>query len=591
MLMNPKYLLIPALIGLLCDSFAQQAYQTLEANNIGATVGNDAQLFYVDFLNPSARPSDPLVLGYEYPKGSGKHTIFAGQLGMGTLDADGNIRTMNRGSFSNIPDIQAGPLMNPSLYPFESFKWNRVWKVSRAEIDVHIRHIGEATYAMPEAIENWPAHGDTDKGMMADLAPFIDVDNNGMYEPEQGDYPAIRGDECILFMYNDDVERSVFGEQSLGIQIVGMLYSFQCTDNEAIDHSTFLHYELKRSPNATGDFTDAYVSFWTDMDIGNPGDDYIDSDVNRGAFYGYNGDAMDEDRDRVLGYGAHPPAQAFMVLRGPLQDADGVDNASGAGPAESVNGIGFGDGIVDNEYLGMTSFSYERPGQFNPGGPIYTENEVFYNGMQGKKPDGEYLNMLYTPDSILVPSRFFHYGDTDPLGYATNGLAVISGYGDAELGNTPSDRIGYGNSGPFTMGAQETVELDFAFVTGHDPNGGVEESVENLRTRMDLVRTAYTDGITTCGKDFGFYTGAGQVTPVSNSINAYPNPFTDIVSLQLDGLSNVPYQVLDVVGKVVRSGILTNDQTPLNLSDLTPGTYLLQLQTTEQPQTIRLVKR
>ena len=44
-----------------------------------------------------------------------------------------------------------------------------------------------------------------------DLAPFVDVDNDGNYNPLNGDYPKIKGNQSIWWVMNDNGNRKGFG--------------------------------------------------------------------------------------------------------------------------------------------------------------------------------------------------------------------------------------------------------------------------------------------------------------------------------------------------------------------------------------------
>jgi hypothetical protein len=70
--------------------------------------------------------------------------------------------------------------------------------VDIAMLNHHVNAINDPNYEIPKGIKNWPAHGDVSKGQAANLAPFIDVDNDGVYSPELGDYPSIPGTRCLL---------------------------------------------------------------------------------------------------------------------------------------------------------------------------------------------------------------------------------------------------------------------------------------------------------------------------------------------------------------------------------------------------------
>ena len=45
--------------------------------------------------------------------------------------------------------------------------------------------------------------GDTSLGQAPYLAPFVDVDYDGLYNPALGDYPDVMGDQAIFFIFND----------------------------------------------------------------------------------------------------------------------------------------------------------------------------------------------------------------------------------------------------------------------------------------------------------------------------------------------------------------------------------------------------
>ena len=76
-------------------------------------------------------------------------------------------------------------------------------KLTKSEIDNHITNYSDPNYQVPEAIISWPAHGDIALGQNYNLAPYIDVNDNNIYDPYNGDYPCIKGDEAIYMIRND----------------------------------------------------------------------------------------------------------------------------------------------------------------------------------------------------------------------------------------------------------------------------------------------------------------------------------------------------------------------------------------------------
>lgn len=158
-----------------------------------------------------------------------------------------------------------------------------------------------------------------------------------------GDYPLIRGDQCIFFMYNDDREHTESQGERLLAEIHGMAYAFDAPDGSALWNTGFVHYDLiNRSDHL---YHDVYSALFSEFEIGYPWDDYVGSDVMRRSFYGFNGDDFDEDWsytgsdiDLQTVYHEYPPAQSVTILGGPFLDADGEDDPSG-GCDFSINGF------------------------------------------------------------------------------------------------------------------------------------------------------------------------------------------------------------------------------------------------------------
>ena len=59
--------------------------------------------------------------------------------------------------------------------------------------------------------------------------------------------------------------------------------------------------------------------------------------------------------------------------------------------------------------------------------------------------------------------------------------------------------------------------------------------------------------------------------------DVYPNPAHDHLTVEYPGLTPVPYRIIDVVGRTVENGIITNMKTHLAISQLASGWYFLLL--------------
>ncbi len=146
--------------------------------------------------------------------------------------------------------------------------------------------------------------------------------------------------------------------------------------------------------------------------------------------YCYNGDANDENCG-ANGYGENPPAVGVDFFEGPYQDADSIDNPLTLDFSDAQDslgipyrgiGIGYGDGIADNERFGMRRFVYYN----NSGDPINGEPTTpvhYYNYMNGIWKNGQ--KMTYGGNGITGSETACDYmfpGDTDPNQWGTGGL-------------------------------------------------------------------------------------------------------------------------------------------------------------------------
>lgn len=83
----------------------------------------------------------------------------------------------------------------------------------------HRNNVGNAGYQVPANIANWPGNGEVAFGYDANLAPYHDVNNNGIYDPAQGDYPKFLGDEALWMVYNDRGNAAVANKTPFGIEV------------------------------------------------------------------------------------------------------------------------------------------------------------------------------------------------------------------------------------------------------------------------------------------------------------------------------------------------------------------------------------
>jgi len=571
-------LLIIALSSLITNA---QTFDFLDINNVKARINANGDLFWDDIGQNY----------FEVPQGSGRQPIFAGALWIGGYDNSMTLRLAAQTYRQSGDDFWPGPITTDTI---NTLRWNRVWKVSRIEIDTfnyEFNHgFPNVNYLVPDGIQSWPGNGDTTFDEDHYLSPFIDANNDGNYNFMDGDYPCIKGDQAVYFIIND--AKSFHGESfgyALPVQIHGMAYAFQSPD-PAINNSIFLNYKIIYKGTTTN-IDSTCIGNWTDFDLGNYLDDYIGCDVKRNMYYAYNGDANDEG---PIGYGFNPPAEGVVFLKGPEADtSDGVDNDRDSCIDCTLYHTSSGDSIVpDNllpEKIAMTSFMYYNnnndPIDGNPAGPV-----DYFGYMQSIWRNG--VHMTYGgnghgggPGGTSDHARFMYPGNSDPYFWGTDGIPEAN-WDEVSAGNVPDDRRGVAASGPFTIfPGGPPICIDYAYVYARTDSGGPMASLDSLRSAVDRVRDFYLSHaeLQTCGCTPPSLTAVHDLNKPINDISVFPNPTHGKCNLQFNVniKMKLEIEIVDQTGRMVRAisskPVIGMNRVQLNLESLAKGIYFVQL--------------
>ena len=482
----------------------------VETNNVRATILGNGTCFVPQqgAWYEEWQESHFTCSTWEVPQGSGKETMFQLALWMGGLDADDSLH-LDAFQYEPIGEAYwSGPLKttDASIDLMTALKFHHVWNLTRAEINDFIAHHGQAGYAIPKDILTWPAHGE--EGYAENLAPFVDVNGDGHYNPSDGDYPDIKGDQCLFFVFNDNGSRPrESSDTPMGMEIHAMVYAYEASDDEALNNTVFFNYKMYN--RSLLDYHDVYLGVWNDWDIGYAWDDYTGCDVKRGACFGYNGMPVD-GQGQPWAYGDNPPVQVCTILAGPYMAADGRDNQAFSGDCETLfngsypldkyayNGFNFGNGIADDERLGLCGFMYFNNSSGVNGDPESAQE--YYNYLRGLWKNGnplQYGGNAYAGDWVAGPDCSFTYpGDSDPCNFGTNGIAPNDGYNqegkywtERQCGNTPYERRGLASMGPFSFGSGSMQELDFAMTTVW--KNASQSALERKGAIIDHVRALF----------------------------------------------------------------------------------------------------
>jgi hypothetical protein len=456
-------------------------------------------------------------------------SIYAGALWMGGQDVNGQLKIAAVTFRSTGNDFWPGPL-NTTTAEIDAAtctKYDKFYGVSRAMVDAFVAHFDceldplcdAATefpnYVIPDAIINWPAHGDISLGQDWHLAPFYDNDGDDFYDPNAGDYPKydligdidcrttrdvrLFGDTTIWFVFNDkgNVHTESQGP-SIGMEIRGQAFAF--ATNDEVNNMTFYNYEMINRSTFT--LTETYFGQWVDADLGGYDDDYVGCDASRGLGYCYNGDNDDQNSNGAIGYGSTPPAVGVDFFEGPYADNDGIDNPLTTIVQDALDsngipypglGIGYGDGVVDNERYGMRKFVFYNNGGGNQGDP---RNALeYYNYLRGIWVDGS--NMVWGGTGHVngggtVPADLLFPGNSDPYYWSTRGVSVSpTDWSEFNEGNTPDDRRFLESAGPFILEPGAVNDLTVGVVWARAVSGDNWSSVQALKVADDKAQALF----------------------------------------------------------------------------------------------------
>jgi hypothetical protein len=485
---------------------------------------------------------------YEVPKGSRKHSMFAGALWIGGVDDFGQLRLAALRYRQNGNDYWPGPLTIDGDAEIDwqtCHEYDRIFTIYKEDVVDFVAWFKNPTafpgYSIPQYFFTYPAHGDVTKGQARYLAPFYDHDGDGQYNPLKGDYPyycldnslccplylpsgasrppsmgsnpmygnptefggilydqTLKGDQTLWWVFNDKGNvHTETGGAPIGLEIRAQAFAFK--EPQDISYGTFYGYEVINRSNRR--INEVYLGIYIDPDVGYAFDDYVGSDVKRGMGYAYNGNMIDGS-GLFSHYGANPPAIGIDFFHGPYMDPDGQDNPkytlvydSISGDYipvqicnESINGQNFGNGIIDDERMGMQKFIYIMALGNTPFPLTYPSTpEHYYDFLRGIWKDGTtmmYGGQGHQNHGAYGPECSFMFpGDSDPCLWNTNGLPPNSPtyWTEETAGNVPYDRRFLTSAGPFTLEAGGVNYITWGVPWARASTGGPQASVELLK--------------------------------------------------------------------------------------------------------------
>lgn len=527
------------------------SYAELDINNVRAGLRHSGSLWWDGFDGKYIAP-DPGVTG-----GAEVSAIFAGGLWLAAKDESDNIRlaAQQYAGFGGT-DFFPGPLdaQTGEAIADACQNWDRHFSVLRSEIEAHILDFAiDGTIDDPvAAVFTWPGRNNPDffsytnfELPSQDLAPFVDVNSNGIYEPALGDYPDVKGDQAIWWVFNDAAyQHSASQSTALGLEVQMIAYAFESAE-PAVNNATF--YEMKYINRSTETLTDFQAALWVDNDLGCYTDDAFGFDAARNMAFYYNIDAVDGIGNSTLCSGIPTYGEVIPML-----------------------GIQL---VEDSEDMGISSFMYflnssvggSNPAQTDPPTPVEYVN---------------YMNATWRDGTPLTEGGNGYGGDT-PTSFAFPGnpADVESGWSFCSAGISESfDSRTIMSTGGITLAPGGIRTQTYAVLFTEDVPHPCPD-VSAIQEAADIV------------EDSGVLLSSQEEPSLwdNSLLELYPNPNQGSFNIELStDLDLNTLEIYDARGKMLlqQNAEGADTRTEVN-TNLPQGVYFVRVQTSEGQSLMR----
>lgn len=427
----------------------------LQSNNVRTNFTNQAIVNFNDRLN--AENANWLAPNNPYLKTS---MIYTSQI---ILCGENANQKLGCSSYLYNYDYLPGPYFSLKDAPNtkEIAEFNKVWATNKTDILAHKTDFSTDKKIDKKltSIYSWPGRGNPHfesynqfkiKVANYPLAPFHDEDQDGIYDPDQGDYPWIDPinkdvppDQLLWTMFHSDAPNLIaeFGITS---------YVYYCPENDFLHNTVFHSISVSHKDEAFGNLTKAYLGVFTDNDLGCYADDYIGCLPQKNMSFWYNMDALDGDSignciNNIVSYKKNIPAGSLLFLNRKL---DALTPFFNQGIAN------FPDLITPNK----NSFEY-------------------FNVMQGLTRNGK---QVINPTTNQPSSHWFsgNPNDKNQWSMRTENLPEI----DSRFLSSNSIN---------TLELNKTVRLDFAYSFHHHKDSNHIQNVNLAIQNCDKIQSIY----------------------------------------------------------------------------------------------------
>lgn len=468
-------------------------------------------------------------------------------------------------------DWVAGPLEEINLNNPEEIKnkYSRVWKIDRAMVVNFIDafengNLANGIYQIPEDILSYPGNPEQNSGNYH--APFFDQNNDGIYNPFQGDYPLIEGDMQLLSVFNDNSPHYNSLEEMLGVEVWHYAWAYKC-DNEAIVEAnpefatnTSVFHKMHVINKSANDFHELYAGIQTTANAWNDSS-YLGTIAYKNTQFFANHEALP-----IQGNPSGAPIFGVRILEGPpAPDGDLIDNDN--------------DGTVDEpgEQCLLTSSMVYRPFYYtDPNSPgrryplmmsKWFENTHLTEGGDGRQPGNPEINHIFPGNP---------YNSDEWSEWSAN--------------QEPGRRIGIASLGPIQLESLESFEFTFVETIAYLPGqpNGENTSWLTFNNYLGFLEQAWSNS-----EDISCLNVVAEnpKQPAQQDLSVFPVPATNIITV------SCPFEIEQLIvcsmdGRVLIVEKQNGQKIPasIDISELQQGIYLIRVSGSENSACMKILK-
>ncbi len=365
---------------------------------------------------------------------------------------------------------------------FMKKEFDKVWFVSRYDIEQHL-----ADYANNQKIDKpiatiyaWPGKGNPffkqynnfDLPNRA-FAPFIDNNNDGIYDPSKGDYPLPEGMDkntipeiATWTVFNDNAKgctHSMAKGEAFPLEIQQTTWGFNSQNSNVLDHTNFASFKMAYKGTEQVDST--YFGIWSDPDLGCYVDDYVGCSPAQNAYFTYNKD--DEDGNVNSSGSVSCPGAVATWKKSEM-------------PVGSIK-------LLNQKMDGFIYYNNGGQGTPNPATTDPSQTIDFYRYLNSTWKDGTPLTAKdfgYNPAETVAPTKFAFSGNPNDSTQNSMRTANKTDIYKSEARAVGSVKIG-------KLQPNQEIKIDVAYAMHRKKDNTVSQNLDLMYKGLDSIQNTY----------------------------------------------------------------------------------------------------